>query len=160
MVPIGFIDTCYTTLADMPIQPKGAKESIGIIELRDSLKAGLKNLDGFSHIYLIYQFHKSAGYELTVKPFMDDKYHGVFATRAPRRPNPLGLSLVRLLAVEENTVKVAGADLLDGTPILDIKPYMEQFDAVSNVRNGWLTATQESVAQKRSDERFIRPATE
>ncbi|MGV6818633.1 MAG: tRNA (N6-threonylcarbamoyladenosine(37)-N6)-methyltransferase TrmO [Thiotrichales bacterium] len=131
MVPIGFIDTCYTTLADMPIQPKGAQESIGIIELRDSLRAGLKSLDGFSHIYLIYLFHRAEGYDLTVKPFMDDKYHSVFATRAPRRPNPLGLSLVRLLSVEENTVKVAGADLLDGTPILDIKPYMEQFDAVS-----------------------------
>lgn len=156
MQPIGIIRTQYQSLEKMPIQPKGAIDSIGTVILEPQYQEGLKDLDGFSHIYLIYLFHQSKGHQLTVRPFLDHKEHGVFATRAPRRPNPLGLSLVKLLSVTGNTVEVEGADLLNGTPILDIKPYIEPFDKVENTKNGWVTASAEEIRDKKSDHRFIK----
>jgi len=154
MQPIGTIHTPYLTPEDMPVQPAGAGDTQAMILLRPGYQAGLADLDGFSHIYLIYEFHLSSGYSLVVRPFLDDKTHGVFATRAPRRPNPLGLSIVRLLSIEANRLTVAGADIVDGTPLLDIKPYIEAFDRVEHPANGWLTASGEEIRNTKSDRRF------
>lgn len=152
---IGKIRTQYTHLEQMPIQPKGAADSIGTIILDPDYRQGLADLEYFSHIYLIYQFHQSSGYQLSVTPFLDTKEHGVFATRAPRRPNPIGLSIVELISVESNWLKIRGADVLDGTPLLDIKPYIQQFDHVENPKSGWMTASVEEIREKKSDQRFI-----
>jgi tRNA-Thr(GGU) m(6)t(6)A37 methyltransferase TsaA len=154
MNAIGIIHTEYKKLEDMPIQPKGASKTVGRIILNQEYQDGLLDLDGFSHIYLIYIFHLSKGYSLRVRPFLDDKEHGVFATRAPSRPNPIGLSVVKLLSVKNNIVEVEGADLVDGTPILDIKPYIEQFDKVEQSKSGWLNASDEEIRNKKSDHRF------
>jgi len=155
MKPIGIIHTPFTTLGNMPIQPNGAENSIAEIVLNNEFLDGLLDLDSFSHIYLIYLFHRSKGYDLKVVPFLDNQEHGVFATRAPRRPNPIGLSIVKILSVHGNIIQVAGADVLDGTPILDIKPYIEQFDKVEKSSCGWLKISEQGVAKKRSDNRFI-----
>ena len=100
---------------------------------------GLQDLEGFSHIILLYVFHQSDGYALRVKPFLDDQLRGLFSTRYPNRPNPIGLSIVRLLARRENILDIEGVDMLDGTPLLDIKPYVPEFDIYSDVRTGWYT---------------------
>ncbi len=154
MNAIGIIHTKYKKLEDMPIQPKGANKTVGKIILNQEYQDGLLDLDGFSHIYLIYIFHLSKGYSLRVRPFLDDKEHGVFATRAPSRPNPIGLSVVKLLSVQNNIIEVEGADLVDGTPILDIKPYIEQFDKVEHSKSGWLKASDEEIRNKKSNHRF------
>jgi tRNA-Thr(GGU) m(6)t(6)A37 methyltransferase TsaA len=155
MQPIGIIHTPYQDLKQMPIQPKGAAEKHCEIIIKEEYQAGLADLDGFSHIYLIYLFHRSQGYQLSVLPFMDDQEHGVFATRAPRRPNPIGLSLVELVAIKDNIIQVVGADVLDGTPLLDIKPYIEAFDKVEQARCGWMKASEQAVKNAQSDESFI-----
>lgn len=152
--PIGTITTPFKSIEDMPIQPKGAKDVEGIIILDEELSAGLKDLDGFSHIYLIYSFHEVKRTELSVTPFMDIKERGVFSTRSPLRPNHIGLSIVKLKSVEDNKVYVDGIDVLDGTPLLDIKPFIEKFDGVKESTSGWLTASAEDVINKRSDKRF------
>lgn len=108
------------------------------MEVFPEFAEGLSDLDGFSHIYLIFHLHKSDGYELKVKPFLDTVKRGLFACRAPRRPNQIGLSIVRLERVEENMVHVRDVDMLDGTPLLDIKPFVEEFDAREKIKTGWL----------------------
>jgi len=135
--PIGIIHTPYRRLEDMPIQPSFS-ECVGEIELERQYQEGLRDIKGFSHIILVYLFHKSEGYSLLVKPFLDDHLRGVFATRSPRRPNPIGISTVRLLEREGNVLKVLGIDVLDGTPLIDIKPYVPEFDRREEVRIGWL----------------------
>jgi len=154
MITIGIIHTAYRTPEDMPVQPAGAAGTQATVILHPEYRAGLADLEGFSHIYLLYRFHLSSGYELVVQPFLDDRTHGVFATRAPRRPNPIGLSIVRLLSVQENRLTVAGADVVDGTPLLDIKPYIEPFDRVERPSSGWLTASGEVIRKRKSDRRF------
>jgi tRNA-Thr(GGU) m(6)t(6)A37 methyltransferase TsaA len=154
IVPIGTIRSPFTDLAGMPIQPAGAREAIGTVILDPVYAEGLADLEGFSHIYLLYLFHRAAPMRLRVLPFLDRRERGVFATRSPLRPNPVGLSLVELLQVDGCSLKVRGIDVLDGTPLIDIKPYVEVFDRVENSRSGWLTADPEEVAQKRSDRRF------
>jgi tRNA (adenine37-N6)-methyltransferase len=139
----------------MPIQPRGAADAVGRILLHSEYQAGLVDLEGFSHIYLIYQFHLSRDYDLLVKPFLDTEKHGVFATRAPRRPNPIGLSIVKILSIRDNVIEFSGADMLNETPLLDIQPYMEPFDRIEGSRSGWLDATDETLEQARSDSRFI-----
>lgn len=153
--PIGYIRTPFTELADMPIQPKGAQDVTGTIEVKDEFVEGLKDLDGFSHAYLIYAFHKASRSALTVVPFMDTVERGVFSTRSPLRPNPIGLSIVEITGVRENKVFLRGIDVLDGTPLLDIKPYIENFDSVEESRSGWMEGSRKDVEQKRSDDRFI-----
>lgn len=153
--PIGIIHTPYQSLEQMPIQPKGGGNNQGRIIIEQQYQEGLKDLEGFSHLYLIYAFHQSRGYQLKVLPFMDDKEHGVFATRAPKRPNPIGLSIVELLAVENNEIHIAGVDIVDGTPLLDIKPYIEAFDKVEQARNGWMKSSEQAVTATRSDQRFV-----
>lgn len=152
---IGVIRTPFTDLQGMPIQPCGAREVTGEVVINPELQEGLKDLDGFSHIYLIYHLHKAAQKKLTVVPFMDTVPRGVFATRSPVRPSHLGLSIVELLSVEENRIKVRGVDILDGTPLLDIKPYIHAFDCPENASSGWMTADRKEVEDKRSDQRFV-----
>lgn len=152
--PIGIICSPHKSIANMPIQPKGASEFEGQVIVNEKYVDGLQDLDGFSHIYLLYSFHKATRTEMVVTPFMDKKKRGVFATRSPLRPNHIGLSIVNLLRIEGNTIFVKGIDVLDGTPLLDIKPYIERFDAVQNSVSGWLQASDEEIIQKRSDERF------
>ena len=152
--PIGVIHSPFQTIEEMPIQPKGAAGTRGRIQVDDAFRAGLKDLEGFSHIFLIYSFHKAARTELTVVPFMDTRPRGVYATRSPLRPNHIGISIVRLERIEGNLLHVQDIDVLDGTPLLDIKPYMEKFDGVTGSRSGWMQASEKEVAEKRSDGRF------
>lgn len=152
--PIGLIYTPYRRIQDMPIQPSGALKVRGKLVLNPELLAGITDLEGFSYVYLIYHFHQVQNSELIVTPFLDKKPHGVFATRAPKRPNPIGLSIVKLISIEENILIVENVDMLDGTPILDIKPYVPAFDQHTQVKVGWLTGYEDDVKAKRSDERF------
>ena len=154
MKSIGIIHTPFEKLEDMPIQPKGAGEVLGTVELEEQYMSGLDDLNGFSHIYLLYEFHMAKRTALTVTPFMDTKPRGVFATRSPLRPNHIGISIVKLIGIEKNILTVQGIDILNGTPLLDIKPYIAAFDAVYESRSGWMKGTEEDVARKRSDCRF------
>jgi tRNA-Thr(GGU) m(6)t(6)A37 methyltransferase TsaA len=137
MRPIGVIRTPFSDPSQTPIQPSRSKAE-GTVEVDAAYEEGLEDLEGFSHIILVYLFHCSSGYSLKVKPFLDDRQHGLFSTRYPRRPNPIGLSVVRLIGREGRILHIAGADVLDGTPLLDIKPYVPEFDAQADVRFGWL----------------------
>lgn len=129
---IGVIKTPYKRIADMPIQPKGAQGIEGIVELIEEFTPGLIDLEGFSHIILLYHFHMVKGYNLSVVPFMDNKPHGIFATRAPVRSNSIGISIVKLKKVEDNQVYFEGADMLNDTPLIDIKPYFPKYDSLNN----------------------------
>ena len=151
---IGVIRSPHTQKTGMPIQPSGAAGVRGTVEVDPELVEGLKDLDGFSHIHLIYRFHESKGFKLTVVPFLDDKPHGMFSTRAPRRPNPIGLSVVKLIAIRGNVLEVEGVDVLDGTPLLDIKPYVPEFDGHPDAKVGWVEQARGVSKSKRSDERF------
>jgi tRNA (adenine37-N6)-methyltransferase len=154
MNPIGTIHTPFTKLEGMPIQPTGAVGVNGTIEIFDEFRDGLKDLDGFSHIILLYRFHRSIGYNLHVIPFMDMTPRGVFATRAPKRPNPIGMSVVQLNRIENGILHVCNIDILDGTPLLDIKPYVPEFDHPQEVRTGWIANSTDTVLTKKSDKRF------
>jgi tRNA-Thr(GGU) m(6)t(6)A37 methyltransferase TsaA len=152
--PIGIIHTPFTKLEGMPIQPKGAVGIRGTIELFDEYHAGLKDLDGFSHIILLYHFHRSHGFKLQVVPFMDSELRGLFATRAPKRPNPIGISVVQLDKIENDVLHIQNVDIIDGTPLLDIKPYVPEFDNPQNIRTGWVGQARKTVSSRKSDDRF------
>ncbi len=152
---IGTIHTPFQKLEQMPIQPGGAKEVRGQLLIDPQYQEGLSDLQGFSHIYLIYFFHEAKRTELTVTPFMDTSARGVFATRSPLRPSHIGLSLTKVIAVNDNIVTVEGIDILDGTPLIDIKPYIPQFETVDTVETGWMQSKTEAVINTRSDKRFI-----
>lgn len=152
--PIGVIHTPFTKPEGMPIQPAGATGVRGTVEVFEDYHAGLSDLDGFSHIILLYHFHRSQGFSLHITPFMDSVPHGLFATRAPRRPNPIGLSVVQLDKIEGRVLHIQNVDVLDNTPLLDIKPYVPEFDAQPLVRTGWLEQVGKTVAKKKSDDRF------
>lgn len=153
--PIGVIRTPFAEPAGMPIQPPGATGVLGVVEVEPAYEEGLRDLEGFSHIILLYHFHRGEGFSLCVAPFLDSTRRGLFSTRAPRRPNAIGLSVVRLHAVEGRALRVEGVDMLDGTPLLDIKPYVPRFDCPEgDVRAGWLEPTGDSVRERRSDDRF------
>ena len=154
MEPIGRIHTPFSKPDGMPIQPTGAVGVKGQVELFVQYRPGLKDLDGFSHIILLYLFDRSEGYNLEVTPFMDTVPRGLFATRAPKKPNPIGLSIVQLDKVEANILHVSNIDVLDATPLLDIKPYVPAFDCPEDVRAGWLANTSEVIETKKSDKRF------
>ena len=138
MRPIGVIHSPFSALQGVPIQASRSRAQ-GIVELYPEFEAGLADIEGFSHIHLLYALHKSSGYSLWVRPFLDDRERGLFATRHPRRPNPLGISIVRLISRKENRLNVQGLDILDQTPLLDIKPYLPEFDIRNDVRSGWYT---------------------
>jgi tRNA-Thr(GGU) m(6)t(6)A37 methyltransferase TsaA len=152
--PIGVIHSPFQDIAGMPIQPSGASGVRGTVEVEARWAEGLKDLAGFSHVILLYHFHRVQEISLTVTPFLDTEPRGLFATRAPKRPNPIGLSIVRLLSVEDNVLHVENVDVLDGTPLLDIKPYVPDFDRPPADRVGWLARSKGKVRHKRSDERF------
>ncbi|MGA7277700.1 MAG: tRNA (N6-threonylcarbamoyladenosine(37)-N6)-methyltransferase TrmO [Desulfocapsaceae bacterium] len=154
MLEIGTIRTPFTELEDMPIQPRGGSGIVGEVIVKEQYAAGLADLEGFSHIYLLYRFHRARRVELKVVPFMDRVLRGVFATRSPLRPNHIGLSLVELLLVEGARLKIRNLDILDNTPLLDIKPYIEQFDKIENATSGWMNGGGNDVEHKRSDGRF------
>jgi len=155
--PIGIIHSPYKNLEGMPIQPVGARDVKGIIEIKNEYEDGLKDLDGFSHIILIYHLHLSKGYRLDVKPFLDTEKRGIFATRSPKRPNQIGLSVVRLEKVEGSNLYISDVDIIDGTPLLDIKPYIPHFDKQEEdeLSIGWFEDKHEEAADKKSDRRFI-----
>jgi tRNA-Thr(GGU) m(6)t(6)A37 methyltransferase TsaA len=152
--PIGIIRSPYKETEGTPIQTTGAKGVGGTVEILPERAEGLKDLDGFSHIILIYHFHLSKGYSLTVKPFLDDAPRGVFATRAPKRPNAIGFSVVRLVKIEGDTLHIEHVDIVDSTPLLDIKPYVPEFDSKETERIGWLTGRAEKAAKTGADARF------
>jgi len=156
---IATINSPFCSLENMPIQPKGAKETIATIEFKKEFQDGLKDLNGFSHIYLIYYFHKVKEHKLQVVPFNDltNTVRGVFSTRTPMHPNSIGLSVVELIDVKGNIVTIKGIDILDGTPLLDIKPYIENFDKIDGVtKSGWMKSNSNEVSNKRSDDRFTK----
>jgi tRNA (adenine37-N6)-methyltransferase len=152
--PIGIIHSPFQDIADMPIQPAGARGVAGTVAADESYREGLKDVDGFSHVILLYHFHLSQGYSLQVKPFLDNAERGVFATRAPRRPNPIGMSIVRLVRVEGSVLHIEDVDIVDGTPLLDLKPYVPLFDVRQVAKTGWLADRGEGVFYTRADERF------
>jgi tRNA-Thr(GGU) m(6)t(6)A37 methyltransferase TsaA len=152
--PIGLIHTPFKQLKGMPIQPSGAAGVKGTIDIFEPFRPGLKDLDGFSHIILLYYLHRSEGYSLSVVPYLDTEERGLFATRAPRRPNPIGLSVVRLAKIENGSVYIVNVDMLDGTPLLDIKPYVPEFDRSTKIRTGWLEKAAKRVTDRKADDRF------
>ncbi len=152
--PIGIIHSPFMEPEGMPIQPTGAAGIKGTVEVFEDFHAGLKDLDGFSHIILLYHFHRSHSFNLHVVPFMDSEPRGLFATRAPKRPNPIGLSVVQLDKIKDTVLHVQSVDILDGTPLLDIKPYVPDFDVPAKVRTGWLERTSKTVSSRKSDDRF------
>jgi tRNA-Thr(GGU) m(6)t(6)A37 methyltransferase TsaA len=153
-VPIGVIRTPFSAVRGMPIQPSGGRGIRGQVEVFPSFCPGLKDLEEFTRIILLYHCDRVKEYSLEVKPFLDDQYHGVFATRAPRRPNPLGLSIVRLMEVRGCVLDVQDIDILDWTPLLDIKPYVPEFDAYPVEKIGWLTSVIHRMESTHSDDRF------
>jgi tRNA-Thr(GGU) m(6)t(6)A37 methyltransferase TsaA len=153
-IPIGIIHSPFTEISGMPIQPNGARGIPGTVEIFREYKAGLRDITGFSHLFLLYAFHRCVSFSLTVTPFLDSNPHGVFATRAPKRPNAIGLSIVRLREVKETTLSVEDIDILDGTPLLDVKPYVPVFDAYPEAVSGWLEKNASGVDLFRSDQRF------
>ncbi|OGR58166.1 MAG: tRNA (N6-threonylcarbamoyladenosine(37)-N6)-methyltransferase TrmO [Desulfobacula sp. RIFOXYB2_FULL_45_6] len=155
ITPIGIIHTPFENLEGMPIQPSGAADIMGTIVVNKEYEEGLKDIEGFSHLILLYRFHRSKGYDLLVKPFLDDEKRGLFATRAPRRPNPIGLSIVRLVERKGNVLTIQGIDVLNGTPLLDIKPYVPGFDIKEVTAVGWLEKNQDKAKTLKSDDRFI-----
>jgi tRNA-Thr(GGU) m(6)t(6)A37 methyltransferase TsaA len=153
--PIGIIRSPFKTVVGMPIQTVFSKKGNGIVELFPDFKEGLRDLEGFSHIMLIYQFHQSKGYRLLCRPFLDETQRGVFATRAPARPNPIGISIVQVKRIRGNKIEVASLDVLDGTPLLDIKPYIPRFDAPLTKRVGWFgKALRKKKPRLMADDRF------
>jgi tRNA-Thr(GGU) m(6)t(6)A37 methyltransferase TsaA len=153
--PIGFIHSPFVDVREMPIQPTGRAAAPGAAEIFPDFTEGLKDLDGFSHIILIYHLHAVRRTDLTVTPFLGDVPRGVFATRAPTRPNPIGLSVVRLEGIVDNILRLGNIDILDGTPLLDIKPYVPAFDGPEvAVRLGWLESARRDVNSAESDSRF------
>ncbi len=151
---IGVIHSPFKEPKGMPIQPAAAKNIEGKVELFNEYVEGLKSLDGFSHIILLYHFHLSKEPSLTVIPYMDETARGVFATRAPGRPNSIGISVVKLIKIEKNILYIKNVDIVDGTPLLDIKPHVPQFNPGDNCRIGWLEKKIEKLADKKSDNRF------
>ena len=147
--PIGVIRSEHVSAEETPIQPAYAKGCKGRAEVFPEFTSGLRDLEGFSHIYLIYHFHNARPAKLTVKPFLQDIERGVFATRAPSRPNAVGLSIVELVRREGNVLHLDGVDILDGTPLLDIKPYTAKFDRFDTARNGWQDEVDEKTARRR-----------
>ena len=152
--PIGLIHSPFQTLEDMPIQPTSQASRPGVVEIFPQYAEGLQDLEGFSHIYLIYHLHRVTQAKLQVTPFLDTQPRGLFATRAPCRPNPIGLSLVELERVEATRLYIPRLDILDQTPLLDIKPFIPEFESWQQIRLGWVEQARGKVRTQQSDERF------
>ena len=154
--PIGIIFTPYQDPQGTPIQAAASLGVQGRIQIFPEYQEGLQDVEGFSHLILIYVFHLCRDYSLKVKPFLDDVKRGVFATRAPARPNPIGLSVVRLKRVEAETLYISDVDMLDGTPLLDLKPYVPEFDHRAGAKIGWLRKNLDKLKNAKDDGRFLR----
>lgn len=152
--PVGYFRTPFTNIKGMPIQPVGANGIEGSIEILPEYREGLKDLEGFSHVFVLYHLHEIVGYDLMVTPFLDHEQHGIFATRSPKRPNPIGLSVMRLKGVTDSSVLLECIDVLDQTPVIDIKPYVADFDLCDADRFGWFEGKSINAKHHRSDERF------
>ena len=152
--PIGVVRSPFKDREGMPIQAAAAKGVAGTVEVEPAYGGGLEDLDGFSHLILIYHFHLSRGHSLQVTPFLDDRPRGVFSTRAPRRPNAIGMSVVRLTGIEGCTLRIEGVDIVDGTPLLDIKPYVPEFDVRKAEKTGWLSRRAGRANEVKADGRF------
>lgn len=152
--PIGIIRSAFKHVEGMPIQPSGSSSARGRVEVFPEYAEGLRDLEGFSHVILLYHFHRVKDWEPIVTPFMDSHPRGVFSTRAPKRPNPIGISVVKLLSIDGTVLHIDNVDVLDGTPLLDIKPYVPRFDQYPADRIGWLEQATDSVREKKSDRRF------
>ncbi len=146
---IGIIHSPHKEISKIPIQPVFCNDVEGTVRLNNEYAEGLKDLAGFSHIYLFYYFDHSQKTCLRLKPYLSDHEHGIFATRAPHRPNKLGMSLVRLDRIENNILYIRDLDILDDTPLLDIKPYIQRFDSRENVKSGWQDIVSDDVASVR-----------
>ncbi len=152
--PIGVIHSPFKQPSGVPIQDAFAHEAEGYVEIDDKFADGLVDIEQFSHLYLLYAFHYSAQVKLTVTPFLDNQSHGVFATRAPCRPNPIGISIVRLLGRQGNRLHVAELDVIDGTPLLDLKPYIPQFDHRNDAKPGWTAGAESRNVTYKADNWF------
>ena len=152
--PIGTIHSPFKEPKGTPIQPPAAKGIKGTVEIFPEYAEGLRDIEGFSHIILLYHFHLSKPSGLIVKPYMDSEAHGVFAMRGPSRPNPVGMSVVYLVKVEGNTLHIQDVDIVDGTPLLDIKPYVPEFDLREAAKIGWLETNVHKLSVSRDDGRF------
>ena len=152
--PIGIIHTPFAEPTGMPIQPAGGREITGTVEIYPEFADGLMDIEGFSRIMLIYHFHRSRTCRLQLVPFLDTRPHGVFSTRAPNRPNPIGISIVSLMGREGTCLQISGVDMLDETPLLDIKPYLPECDAFCSERTGWFPSEGAHFTTTRSDDRF------
>jgi tRNA-Thr(GGU) m(6)t(6)A37 methyltransferase TsaA len=154
--PIGVVHSPFEGPKDVPIQSEAARGVKGQIEVAKEYTDGLQDLDGFSHLILIYHFHLAKPFSLLIKPFLDDKVHGLFSTRAPSRPNPVGLSIVRLIKREKNVLHIKDVDIVDGTPLIDIKPYVPDFDHKNAEKIGWLTNNVNKMHSTQDDGRFAK----
>jgi tRNA-Thr(GGU) m(6)t(6)A37 methyltransferase TsaA len=152
--PIGIIHSPFKSPEGTPIQPSAAKGVHGEVDVYPEFAEGLDDLAGFSHVILLYHFHLSKKYNLKVKPFLDDEHHGLFATRDPARPNPIGLSVVRLTKIDNTTLHVGDIDIVDKTPLLDIKPYVAEFDVRAVGKTGWLEKKTKEINKTVDDGRF------
>ena len=154
--PIGVVHSPFKEAKGTPIQPPGGEGIDGTVEVFPEYAEWLKDVEGFSHIILIYHFHLSKGLSLKVKPYMENELRGVFATRAPSRPNPIGISVVRLVRVEKSILYVRDVDFVDGTPLLDIKPYVPEFDVREVNKTGWLEKEVHKLSTSKDDGRFTK----
>lgn len=152
--PIGYFKTPFTDIKGMPIQPVGGYGVEGVIDVLPEFVGGLQDLEGFSHVFVLYHLHQIKGYDLIVKPFLDKDHHGIFATRSPKRPNPIGLSVMRLKGIAGSLVFLEGIDVLNETPVIDIKPYVADFDRCEADRFGWFEGKSQRAVNHRSDDRF------
>ncbi|MFV0436617.1 MAG: tRNA (N6-threonylcarbamoyladenosine(37)-N6)-methyltransferase TrmO [Desulfopila sp.] len=153
--PIGYFHSPFDNVEGMPIQPVGGKSVEATIEILPEFRDGLQDLDGFSHLIVLSHLHRINGFNLIVKPFLDVDDHGIFATRSPKRPNPIGFSVMQLMTVTESSVTVSGVDILNGTPVLDIKPYVADFDIWQADRFGWFEGKSKNADHHLSDDRFV-----
>lgn len=152
--PIGIVHSSFKEARGTPIQPKAGKGIEGTVEVFTEFADGLADLDGFSHIILICYFHLAQNYKLKVIPYMDDQQRGIFSTRTPSRPNPIGISVVRLNRIENNILYIQDVDIVDGTPLLDIKPYVPEFDSKEDIKIGWLEKRVHKLSTSKDDGRF------
>lgn len=156
LTQIGTISTPFNQLNNMPVQPVGANGIVGIAELSPEFAEGLTDLDEFSHVTLLYHLHRVSDYKLKVVPFMDNCEHGVFATRSPKRPSPIGMSIVRVMEIQGNKLFFEGADMLNSSPLIDIKPFFRQADNRPDAVSGWMDKNDDTIAMTtKSDCRFI-----
>ncbi len=155
--PVGVVRSPFTEEAGMPIQSVTAYGVAGRVELEPEFSAGLRDLEGFSHLWLLCHLHRVQGHALEVVPFLDTVSHGIFATRSPKRPNPISMTLVRLERIQDTVLYVSELDVLDGTPVLDIKPYVPRFDVRQTDRIGWFASRLDRLESTPSDDRFKTP---